>query len=276
MRDKPVRTFWPWLLIGAVLLYAGLLLIAPIAAVIGGAFEDGIEPVLQAIAAPDALVALRLTFVLAISASVINAVLGIIVAWVLVRHRFPGKWFFNALVDLPFVVSPVIVGYVMIVLFGRTGWLQNFPIQLAFSLPGMLVVTVFVSLPFVIREVMPVLASLTQEQEEAAYTLGASFRTTFFRIVFPAIRHGIIYGVVLTLARALGEFGAVAVIGGGVQGVTETATIYIYRSLHDRNDVGAYSMAITLGLVSVGILVVMNWLRRDSHEKGTQHVHPTE
>ncbi len=276
MREKPVRTFWPWLLIAVVVVYAGLLLLAPLVAVISGAFEDGIQPVLEAITAAEALLSLRLTFFLAITASVINAILGLIVAWVLVRHRFPGKWFFNALVDLPFVVSPVIVGYVMIVLFGRTGWLQNFPIQLAFSLPGMLVVTVFVSLPFVIREVMPVLASLTREQEEAAFTLGASSWMTFYRIVFPAIRHGIIYGIVLTLARALGEFGAVAVIGGGVQGVTETATIYIYRSLHDRNDIGAYSMAITLGVISVGILVVMNWLRRDPSEKGSQHVDPTE
>lgn len=276
MRERPARSFWQWVLIGIVLVYAGVLLLAPLIAIITGAFEDGIAPVLQAITAPDALAALRLTFFLAILASIINAVLGIVVAWVLVRHRFPGKWFFNALVDLPFVVSPVIVGYVMIVLFGRGGWLQNFPVQLAFSLPGMLVVTVFVSLPFVVREVMPILASLTYEQEEAAYTLGASSWTTFYRIVLPGIRHGIIYGIVLTLARALGEFGAVAIIGGGLQGVTETATIYIYRSLHDRNDIGAYSMAITLGVVSVTILAIMNWLRRGSTEKEATYVDPTE
>src|SRR5690606_11551487 len=261
MREKPVNTFWAWVLIGIVLLYAGLLLIAPIVAVIGGAFEKGIQPFIEAITAPDALLSLRLTFLLAISAAVINTVLGIIVSWVRVRHQFPGKWFFNALVDLPFVVSPVIVGYVMIVLFGRTGWFQNLPIQLAFSVPGMLIVTVFVSLPFVIREVMPVLAALRQEQEEAAYTLGASPWTTFSRIVFPAIRHGIIYGVILTLARALGEFGAVAVIGGAIEGATETATVYIYRALLERNNIGAYSMAIVLDMMVGGILAIINGVR---------------
>jgi sulfate transport system permease protein len=217
--------------------------------------------VLQAVTTPDALIALRLTMMIAVAATVINTVFGVLIAWVLVRHQFPGRGLFNALVDMPFVVSPVIVGYVMIVLFGRMGWLQNFPIQLAFSWQGMLVVTVFVCLPFVIREVMPILASLTREQEEAAYTLGASRWRTFLRIVFPAIRHGIVYGIVLTFARAVGEFGAAAVIGGGVRGVTETATIYIYRSLSDRNDIGAYSMAIVLGLLAVIILVTMNYLR---------------
>jgi sulfate transport system permease protein len=138
----------------------------------------------------------------------------------------------------------------------------------------MLLVTVFVSLPFVVREVMPVLASLTREQEEAAYTLGANRLLVFRRIVFPGIRHGIIYGLVLTLARSLGEFGAAAVAGGGIQGVTETATIYIFRSIHDRNDIGAYSMAILLGVISVLTLLLMNSPRRRT-AKGTSDVHST-
>jgi sulfate/thiosulfate transport system permease protein len=149
----------------------------------------------------------------------------------------------------------------MIVLFGRLGWLKDFPIPLAFSWQGMLLVTVFVSLPFVIREVQPTLASLTKEQEEAAYTLGASPSLTFRRIVFPAIRHALTYGIVLTLARALGEFGAVAVIGGGLEGVTETATVFVYRSTLDRNPIGAYGMAILLGVIAIVILIAMNWLR---------------
>jgi sulfate transport system permease protein len=222
---------------------------------------------------PDALQALRLTFMIAVLASAINVVLGLITVWVLVRHNFPGKALVNALVDLPFVVSPVIVGFVIILLFGRQGWLKDLPIQIAFSWPGMLLVTIFVSLPFVVREVMPVLASLTTEQEEAAYTLGAGRWLVFRRIIFPAIRHGMIYGLVLTLARSLGEFGAAAVAGGGVQGVTETATIYIFRSLHDRNDVGAYSMAIVLAVISVVTLLIMNGLRKRPAMKGTQNVH---
>jgi sulfate transport system permease protein len=273
MREQPARSWVQRAIILVVLVYAAALLIAPLLAIFSGALKDGISAVWAAITAPDALLALRLTFILAVLASTINVILGIITAWVLVRHQFPGKALVNALVDLPFVVSPVIVGFVIIVLFGRQGWLKDFPIQIAFAWPGMLLVTVFVSLPFVVREVMPVLASLTVEQEEAAYTLGAGRWLVFRRIIFPSIRHGIIYGLVLTLARSLGEFGAAAVAGGGVQRITETATIYIFRSIHDRNDVGAYSMAILLGVISVFVLLVMNWLRGRSTAKEVRDVH---
>jgi sulfate transport system permease protein len=273
MREKPVHTRIQQILVGVVLAYAVVLLLAPLVAIWGGALEDGIGAVWTSITAADALASLRLTFILAIFASIINVLLGVVTAWVLVRHEFPGKALFNALVDLPFVVSPVIVGFVIIVLFGREGWLNALPFRIAFSWPGMLLVTVFVSLPFVVREVMPVLASLTIEQEEAAYTLGAGRWLVFRRIIFPGIRHGIFYGVVLTLARSLGEFGAAAVAGGGVQGITETATIYIFRSIHDRNDVGAYSMAILLGVISVLVLLIMNWLRGRSTVKEVGDVH---
>lgn len=273
MREQPVRTALQGLLVLIVVAYTGLLLVAPVIAIFQGALRDGIERMWAALTAPDALLALRLTFGIAILTSIINVVFGLITAWVLVRHDFPGKRFFNALVDLPFVVSPVIVGFVIIVLFGREGWLKDFPVQIAFAWPGILIVTVFVSLPFVVREVMPVLASLTTEQEEAAYTLGAGRWMVFRRIVFPTIRHGVIFGLVLTLARALGEFGAAAVAGGGVQRITETATIYIYRSIHDRNNVGAYSMAILLGAISILTLLFMNWLRSRATTKGGGDVH---
>jgi sulfate transport system permease protein len=254
------------LLLLSVLIYAGILLLAPVLALISNTFQGGFEPFWKAITDPEALNTLWLSIRLAVLASIFNAILGVMVAWVLIRHNFFGKGLLNALVDLPLVISPVIVGYVMIVLFGRTGWLKDFPIKLAFSWEGMLVLTVFVSLPFVIREIQPVLSGLGKEQEEAAYTLGASPWGTFWRIIFPAIRHALTYGIVLTLARSLGEFGAVAVIGGGTQGSTESATIYIYRSLHDRNDIGAYSMALLLGIIAVLILVIMNNLR--VHKRG--------
>jgi sulfate transport system permease protein len=171
----------------------------------------------------------------------------------------------------------VIIGFVVIVLFGREGWLKSLPFQIAFAFPGMLLVTVFVSLPFVIREVMPVLASLTPEQEQAAMTLGASRFTIARRVVFPGMRFGVIYGLVLTIARSLGEFGAAAVAGGSIQGITETATIYVFRSLHDRNTVGAYSMAILLGLISIAVLITMNTLRQRSAGKDdNRHVNPVE
>ena len=248
-------------LVAIVILYIGILLGAPLAAVGQRAFASGIDAVIKALTDKDVLAAFRLTGLLVLAATVINTLAGIALAWVLVRQRFPGRDLINGLVDLPFVVSPVIIGYVIIIVFGRQGWFPDLPIQIAFSWPGMLLVTVFVSLPFVTREVMPVLAALTREQEEAAQTLGASPLLTFRRVVLPAIWPGVLYGIVLTLARALGEFGAVAVAGGGIQGVTETATIYIFRALHDRNAIGAYSLAIVLGLASIIILLLMNLLR---------------
>ncbi|MCL4255247.1 MAG: sulfate ABC transporter permease subunit [Anaerolineae bacterium] len=254
------------LLLLVVLIYAGTLLLAPVFALVSNVFKDGFDPFWNAITDPEALGTLWLSIRLAVIASIFNAILGIMVAWVLVRHDFWGKNLLNALVDLPLVISPVIVGYVMIVLFGRLGWFKDFPIKLAFSWEGMLVLTVFVSLPFVIREIQPILGGMGKEQEEAAYTLGASPWGTFWRIIFPAIRHGLTYGIVLTLARSLGEFGAVAVIGGGTQGSTESATIYIYRSLNDRNYAGAYSMALLLGIIAILILVIMNNLR--VHKRG--------
>jgi sulfate transport system permease protein len=276
MSEKKPGGIVAWLLVVLVVLYAVGLIAAPLFTIIQHAFVDGIGHVFEQITMPDALTALRLTFILAALTSIINVALGVTVAWVLVRHNFRGKALFNSLVDLPFVVSPVIIGFVVIVLFGRQGWLKDFPVKLAFSFPGMLLVTVFVSLPFVIREVMPVLAALTPEQEEAAKTLGAGNWRTFRRIVFPAIRHGVVYGLVLTIARSLGEFGAAAIAGGSIQGSTETSTIYIYRLLHDRNDVGAYSMAILLGLISIAVLITMNVIRRRPAGKEQAHVDSAE
>lgn len=267
MSEKTPRSPGQLLLLGIVLLYAALLLIAPMTAIVTNTFKDGVQPVMEALTESDVISAVRVTLTLVVSATIINIIAGVALAWVLVRHEFPGKHLVDALVDMPFVVSPVIIGYVIIVLFGRNGWFQDIPLRIAFAWPGMLLVTVFVSLPFVTREVMPVLAAMTPEQEEAAYTLGASPILTFRRIVLPNIWRGILYGIVLTVARALGEFGAVAVAGGGVHGSTETATIYIYRALLERQTTGAYSLAILLGLVSVIILLIMNSLRNTPSRK---------
>lgn len=268
MVERPLKHWTGVLLVLLVTGYAGILLIAPIGAIIQRAFADGVQPVLDAITTPDARRALYLTAVIGVTAAVINTVMGVLVAWVLVRHYFPGKRLLDSLVDLPFVISPVIVGYVMIVLFGRQGWFKDIP--LAFTPGAMLIVTVFVSLPFVVREVIPVLRAMTPEQEEAARTLGASRLLIFRRILFPTLRPAVIFGFVLTLARALGEFGAAAVAGGGVHGYTENATIYIYRSIHDRNDTGAYSMAILLGVISIGVLVSMNFFRQYQLKRSQQ------
>src|SRR5690606_24735675 len=211
---------------------------------------------------PNVIHAFEVTFVLALAATAINAVLGLVTAWVLVRQKFRGRALADALVDIPFVFSPVIAGYAMIVLFGRDGWLAPPIFPIVFALPGILLAKTFVSLPFVTREVQPVLDSLTPEPEEAAYTIGASRWTTFRRVILPEIWTALLYGIVLTFARAVGEFGAVSVVGGNIEGYTETATSFVFRAMNDRNNVGAYGVSVLLGVFSVLILIIMNLLRR--------------
>jgi sulfate transport system permease protein len=255
-----------WLLVALVVGYAGLLLIGPLAGLLWGAFREGLEPLLRALRDPDALYALRLTLLLGLGATAIHTVLGLCAAAVLVRHDFRGKRFWNGLVDLPFAVSPVIAGFMLILLFGRDGWLspltEALGIKVVFALPGMLLATTFVSLPFVTRELMPVLEQLGTESESAAYTMGASPWTAFWRITLPSVRWGLLYGVSLTFARAIGEFGAVLVVSGSVSGLTETATLYIYRALDERNAVGAHAVALVLALFSFVLLFAMEFVKR--------------
>ncbi len=258
-------------LIGIALLYLVILVAVPVAAIFQGAFVQGIGAFVAALNRPDVLQAFWLTLILAAGAVVINGLFGTIVAWVLVRQNFAGKSFFNGIIDLPFVVSPVIAGYMIILLFGRQGWFAPFVeatgFKIAFALPGMLLVTVFVSLPFTIREIMPVLRQIGVESEQAAYTLGASGWQTFWRVTLPGIRWGLLYGLTLTLARALGEFGAILVVGGAVSGKTETATLYIFRALDERQYVGAYAASVILAVVSFIVLFGMELLRRRTEGK---------
>ena len=262
MREIKPRSLGAWLLIGIVLAYAGILFIAPMIAIVQGALADGIEPLLETFRDPSVIHAFQVTFVLSIGAVAINALLGLTTAWVLVRHRFRGRKLFDALVDIPFVFSPVIAGYAMIVLFGREGWLAPPLFPIVFALPGILLAKTFVSMPFVTREVQPVLDALSPEPEEAAYTIGATRWTTFRRVILPEIWTALLYGIVLTFARAVGEFGAVSVVGGNIEGYTETATSFVFRAMNDRNNVGAYGVSVLLGLVSILILIIMNLLRR--------------
>ena len=254
------------LLIAVSLLYLAVLILWPVAAIFQGAFARGAGRFLQELSKPDVLHAFWLTFLLAAGAVLVHAVFGTVVAWVLTRQRFAGRNFFNGLIDLPFVVSPVIAGYMVILLFGRQGWFAPFVeatgFKVAFALPGMLLVTIFVALPFTIREVMPVLQEIGVESEQSAYTLGASGWQTFWRVTLPGIRWGLAYGLTLTLTRALGEFGAVLVVGGAIARKTETATLYIYRALDERQYIGAYSAAVVLALVSFVVLIGMELLRR--------------
>lgn len=275
MRDRPRRrrrSIGRALLIGAAVTYVGALLLLPIVTLVGGAFAEGIGQFARALLHPHALHALEVTAIMVACAVVLNGVLGTLAAYVLVRDVFPGRKALSALVDVPFALSPVIAGFVLIELFGAKGLLRPIAdalgIEVAFALPGMVLATTFVSLPFVIREVMPVLEEVGTDQEQAAYTLGASALATFRRVTLPSIRWGLLYGVTLTAARSIGEFGAVLIVSGGVAGRTETATSYVYRALEDRNDTGAYGMALVLSLASIGLLFAMDAMK---HRRAGSH-----
>jgi sulfate transport system permease protein len=263
------RNWLKWLLISIVVAYVAVLIVVPLAALVNGAFLGGLGAIGAALSEPDVLSAFGRTMLIAVIVVLIHAICGTAVAWVLVRQNFRGRRVLNGLIDLPFAVSPVVAGYMLILLFGRTGVLapltEALGIRVAFALPGMLLATLFVTLPFMVRELMPVLAAFGIEQEQAAATMGANGWQTFWHVTFPALRWGFIYGLTLTFARALGEFGAVLVIGGGVQGQTETATLYIFRALDDRQYIGAYSAALVLGLISLTLVLGADMLRGKEH-----------
>jgi sulfate transport system permease protein len=254
------------IMVGIVFLYVGGLILLPIAALLVGAFKEGILGILEALTQPDVLAAFGKTLYISLIVVVVQAIFGTVVAWVLVRDRFPGRQFINALVDMPFAISPVVVGYMLLLLFGRNGLLAPvltaLNVQVAFAIPGMIMATMFVTLPFMIRELIPLLENFGVSQEQAAATLGANGWQTFWKVTLPALRWGFIYGVTLTFARALGEFGAVLVIGGGIQGRTETATLYIYRALDERQYTGAYSAALLLGLFSLILVMATDIFRK--------------
>lgn len=264
--DRNKAKWTGWMLISLVIFYVAFLILTPILALTAGAFEKGFGEVVDSLNHPDVFLAFWNTLWVSLVVVTIHTIFGTLVAWVFVRHRFPGRNLINGLVDMPFAVSPVVAGYMLLLLFGRNGILapvvEASGIQIAFAMPGMVLATLFVTLPFMIRELIPVLEAFDTRQEKAAATLGANGWQTFWRVTFPALRWGMIYGITLTFARALGEFGAVLVIGGGVQGRTETATLFIYRALDERQYIGAYSAALLLGLFSLVLVLGSDWLRR--------------
>jgi sulfate transport system permease protein len=241
------------------LAYLAVLLLAPVGLVFYRAFEHGITPAWRAVTTPDAAHALKLTLVVALIAVAANTVFGILCALAIVRYRVRGFGIVNALVDLPFALSPVVVGLSLLLLYGRGGWLAGH--NVLFATPGIALATIFVSLPFVVREVVPVLREVGTEQEQAASTLGASGLQTFLRVTWPAIRWAVAYGVVLTTARALGEFGAVRVVSGSIVGRTETLTLYVQDRYQDFDAAGAYAASVVLALIAVATLLLMSRLR---------------
>jgi sulfate transport system permease protein len=247
------------------LLYLFVVLLAPLVMVFYRTFQHGLEPVWRALSDPLTVHAFKITLIAVAIAVPLNTVFGILCGLAIVRRRFRGKGLLNAFIDLPLAVSPVVVGLALFLLYGRTGWfgpwLGSHGIRVVFALPGIVLATIFVSVPFVAREVIPTLREIGNEQEQAAATLGATRWQRFWRITLPSIRWAVIYGVILTTARCLGEFGAVAVVSGRIQGQTETATIRVDDLAQTFQTSGAYAISVVLAIIAVAVLLLMTLIK---------------
>ncbi|MBA2272463.1 MAG: sulfate ABC transporter permease subunit [Actinobacteria bacterium] len=253
-RRKRVRAA----LLGLAVFYVAVLLLAPLVGIAYVALRPGLGIFSETFSDARVQHAFLLTGIITICTLVVTTLFGVVVAWTLSRDDFRGKKLMNALADLPFAVSPVTVGVMVVLLFGPAGWFESWVsatgIQVLFALPSMVLVTIFISIPFVIRGVVPVLQELGQDEEEAAHTLGASPLQSFFKVTLPNIKWGLAYGVALTTSRALGEVGAVLIVSGAIQNQTETATTFVLFALEERLDSQAYLVALTLAAVSVVLL----------------------
>jgi sulfate/thiosulfate transport system permease protein len=247
------------------LLYLAMLLAIPVGLVFYRTFEHGLGAVYDSITTPAAIHAFWLTIEIAAIAVPLNTIFGVLMAMALVRGRWRGKSIVEAIIDLPFAVSPIVIGLALILVYGRSGWLGTWLVDhgtnVIFAVPGMVLATIFVSLPFVVREVAPVLREIGDEQEQAAATLGASPRQTFMRVTLPAIRWGIAYGVMLSTARAIGEFGAVSVVSGKISGQTETLTLLVEKRFQNFDVAGAYAASALLALIALATLLAMTLIK---------------
>jgi sulfate transport system permease protein len=242
------------------LAFLGLFLVVPLAAVFAQALDKGVEAYFTALHEPDALAAIKLTLLTAAISVPLNLVFGIVAAWAISKFEFPGKSFLITLIDLPFSVSPVISGLIYVLLFGLQGWagpwLSAHDIKILFAVPGIVLATIFVTFPFVARELIPLMEAQGKDEEEAALVLGASGLQTFFRVTFPNIRWGVLYGVILCNARAMGEFGAVSVVSGHVRGSTNTIPLHVEILYNEYNYAAAFAVASLLALLALVTLVV--------------------
>ncbi|MBB3042839.1 sulfate ABC transporter permease subunit [Nocardioides sp. LMS-CY] len=260
--STPVR----WALRLAAVAYVFFLVAWPVALVVRQTFSNGLDNLIEAFQDPHVVNALELTLMVAFWAVVINTLFGVTISILLVRYEFPGKRLLSALIDVPLSVSPVVVGLALLLVYnGRDGWfgptLEANGLQVIFDTPGMIMATCFVALPLVIREVVPTLTEVGDDQEQAARSLGANARQTFWRITLPSIKWAVIYGVVLSLARSLGEFGAVKIVSGNVTGRTQTATLMVEAKYQNFQQGTAYATSFLLILVSIACLVVVAVLR---------------
>ena len=261
-----------WGLRGTALLYLGFMVALPLAAIVQNGFSDGLSAFRADIANATALSALKLTLTTAVIVTIANAIIGTLTAYVLVRFRFPGKGLLNAVIDMPFAIPTLVTGVMLVALYGpqRTlgAWLNSHGFQIIFATPGIVIALLVITYPFVIRTVQPVLMETEKDQEEAAYTLGASRWTTFRRVVLPSIAPAIATGSLLSFARALGEFGSVVVVAGNIPGRTLTAPVYVYGQIESQNQRGASAMSILLLALSFTLILTVEWLQsrnRSSH-----------
>jgi sulfate/thiosulfate transport system permease protein len=266
-----------WALITIALLFLGIFLLMPLIAVFAEALAKGVAPFFEAIVEPDAITAIKLTLMVAAIAVPLNVVFGVSAAWAITKFDFKGKGFLITLIDLPFSVSPVVAGLIYVLLFGAHGWfglwLEERDIQIIFAVPGIVLATVFVTFPFVARELIPLMAEQGRDDEEAALSLGASGWQTFWRVTLPNIRWGLLYGVLLCNARAMGEFGAVSVVSGHIRGETNTMPLHVEILYNEYNFVAAFAVASLLALLALLTLVIKSLLewRFDYQRMGTGH-----
>ncbi|MBC8948316.1 sulfate/thiosulfate ABC transporter permease CysW [Xenorhabdus sp. TS4] len=271
--QRPAINWGKWLLIGTGVFFSLLLLVIPIAWIFLTAFSKGIDMVAQNLFDSDMLHAIWLTVMIALITVPLNVVFGVMTAWLVTRFQFPGRQLLLTLIDIPFAISPVVAGLLYLLFYGANGWLGSwlgsYDIQLMFSWPGMVLVTVFVTCPFVVRELVPVMLSQGNQEDEAALLLGASGWKMFWRVTLPNIRWALLYGVVLTNARAIGEFGAVSVVSGAIRGETYTLPLQVELLYQDYNTVGAFTAAALLAVMAIITLIVKSALQwRLSRQQG--------
>lgn len=270
----------PWarnILLVVAFAFLGLFLLMPLIAVFAEALRQGLVPFIEAIVEPDAWSAIQLTLIVAAISVPLNILFGIAASWAITKFDFPGKSFLITLIDLPFSVSPVVAGLIYVLLFGANGWfgawLQDRDIQIIFAVPGIVLATIFVTFPFVARELIPLMAEQGRDDEEAALSLGASGWQTFWHVTLPNVRWGLLYGVLLCNARAMGEFGAVSVVSGHIRGETNTMPLHVEILYNEYNFVAAFAVASLLALLALVTLViktVLEW-RFDYQRSGAGH-----
>jgi sulfate transport system permease protein len=267
--QRRARGSFHWLLVGVAVLFSAVFLVLPLLNVFAQALGSGLGPYWNALIDPDTISAIRLTLIIAAISVPLNAVFGLAASWAIAKFEFRGKAFLLSLIDLPFSISPVVAGLLFVLLFGANGllghWLEVHHVKILFALPGMVFATIFVTFPYVARELIPIMRAQGREQEEAALTLGASGWKTFWHVTLPSVKWGLFYGIVLCNARAMGEFGAVAVVSGHIAGLTDTLPLRVEKLYNEFDPVAPFAVATLLALLAVATMLLkalLEWKTR--------------